>query len=360
MTLITFMTLLLMGLVITLRMIVPYALALVMGGILAFLSHPLFACLRHRHFKPKIASATVTLGILLLVIVPISVFVILAIKQGIYITQGIAANDELSFQSLFNRISHWAIVEKIIGSPEVLERQIQVWVQGTGKAVTSIILGIAADVPKIALQLVLASISCFFFLVDGPKFLTWMADKIPLDLDVRTKISQSFENTAISVIWATLAAASVQSAIMLASFLILDVPAAFLAAGATFIFAWIPIVGSGPVWITGAIFLYLQGSALKAVLMITLGIITGVVDNFVRPIVLKGRGNLHPLVSLVAIFGGIGMFGLMGIFIGPILVAIVISVLQIWPIVGHRFGLLPRPDNSGQRASIKEPKESQS
>jgi predicted PurR-regulated permease PerM len=50
---------------------------------------------------------------------------------------------------------------------------------------------------------------------------------------------------------------------------------------------------------------------------------------------------MHPLVSLVAIFGGIEMFGIMGVFLGPILAAVLMALLQIWPEVGHRFGLLP-------------------
>jgi predicted PurR-regulated permease PerM len=162
-----------------------------------------------------------------------------------------------------------------------------------------------------------------------------------MDPDVRIQVLESFKNTAISVIWATLAAATAQSAVILVSFLILGVPAAFLAAGATFIFAWIPLVGSTPVWVAAVLYLFFEGMTWKAILMVVFGLITGLVDNFVRPMVLKGRSNMHPLVSLVAIFGGIGMFGIMGVFVGPILAAVLISLLQIWPEVGDRFGLLP-------------------
>ena len=80
---------------------------------------------------------------------------------------------------------------------------------------------------------------------------------------------------------------------------------------------------------------------LKAILMMVFGLMTGLVDNFVRPMILKGRSKMHPLVSLVAIFGGIEMFGIMGVFLGPILAAVLIALLQIWPEVGQRFGLLP-------------------
>ena len=161
------------------------------------------------------------------------------------------------------------------------------------------------------------------------------------DADVRVQVVQSFHETAISVIWATVAAAAAQSAVMLLSYLTLGVPAAFLAAGATFLFAWLPLVGSTPAWLAGAIYLYLQDAMLKAILMVVFGLMAGLIENFVRPLILKGRSKMHPLVSLVAIFGGIGMFGIMGIFLGPILAAVLIALLQSWPEVGQRFGLLP-------------------
>jgi predicted PurR-regulated permease PerM len=75
--------------------------------------------------------------------------------------------------------------------------------------------------------------------------------------------------------------------------------------------------------------------------MVVCGLMTGLVDNFVRSMILQGRSKMHPLVSLVAIFGGIGMFGIMGVFLGPILAAVLIALLQSWPEVGQRFGLLP-------------------
>jgi len=74
---------------------------------------------------------------------------------------------------------------------------------------------------------------------------------------------------------------------MLLSYLALGVPAASLAAGATFLFAWIPLVGSSPVWLAGAIYLYAQDAMLKAILMVVCGLIAGLVDNFVRPLILE-------------------------------------------------------------------------
>src|SRR5688500_11648417 len=339
-TLVAFLALLMAVMVITVLMVLPYVLAVTMGGILALLAQPVLQWLTGHHVTPRVAAAIVVLGVILVIIAPLAVFVTKAIQQGIAIGQGLAEGG-ISLRSLLDHVSGWAPIETLIGSPEAFEHQARRWIQSAGTSATATILGLAAYLPNLVLQLALASIACFFLLVDGARLLRWMTDKIPIDADVRVQVVQAFQETAISVIWATVAAAAAQSAVMLLSYLILGVPAAFLAAGATFIGAWIPLVGSTPVWLAGAIYLYVHDAMLKAILMVVCGLMTGLVDNFLRPMILKGRSKMHPLVSLVAIFGGIKMFGIMGVLLGPILAAVLIALLQIWPEIGQRFGLLP-------------------
>jgi predicted PurR-regulated permease PerM len=339
-TLVAFLVLLMAVMVITALMVLPYVLALIMGGILAVLAQPVFQWLTGHHLPPRVAAAVVVLGIVLVIMAPLAFFVTKAIQQGIAIGHGLAEGG-VSVRSLLDHVSGWAPIETLIGSPDAFETQVRRWMQSAGTAATATIVGLAAHLPTLVLQLALASIACFFLLVDGHRLRGWITDKIPVTADVRGQVVQSFQETAISVIWATLAAAAAQSAVMLLSYLTLGVPAAFLAAGATFICAWIPLVGSTPVWLVGAIYLYVQETMLQAILMVVFGLLTGLIDNFVRPLILQGRSKMHPLVSLVAIFGGIEMFGILGVFLGPILAAVLIALLQIWPEVGQRFGMLP-------------------
>ncbi|MCM2276944.1 MAG: AI-2E family transporter [Oligoflexia bacterium] len=345
-TLVVFLGLLLLTLALTFYMVLPYLLAVTMGGILALLAQPAYRFLRRHRFKERSASLLVTLGVLLVVIAPLSLFMTKAVQQGIAVGQKVAEGG-FSFRALLEQASRWPFVEAAIGNSEAFEAQARRWIQAGSAKVTGGILALAANVPEVILQIALACISCYFLLVDGNRLRSWAADKIPMDSDVRARVGLSFRDTAISVIWATLAAASAQSLVMLSAYLFLGVPAAFLAGGTTFIFAWIPILGSTPVWVAGAIYLYVKGSVGKAILMLAFGAIAGVVDNFVRPLVLKGRSKMHPLVSLVAIFGGIGIFGIVGVFLGPILAAVLISLLQLWPEVGRRFGVLQERQKTG-------------
>lgn len=89
-TLIMFLILLISVTALTLRMVLPYLLAVIMGGILALLSQPVYQRLRKRNFTPRTASALITIGVILLIIAPVSLFATKAIQQGITIGQGVA------------------------------------------------------------------------------------------------------------------------------------------------------------------------------------------------------------------------------------------------------------------------------
>ena len=234
----------------------------------------------------------------------------------------------------------WTPLRTLVGDPDAVGAEIRSSLESASKIGSAFVLSVVADVPALVLQLIIAGLSCFFLLLDGPRFFNWISEKLPLDPTIRSKLAKVFKDTSISVIWATIAAALAQSVIMFFSFLILGIPAVVLAAGLSFIFAWVPLVGSSPIWIGGAIYLATQGTFIKMVILILLGLSMGIVDNIVRTIVLRGRGKMHPLVSLISILGGIQMFGIFGVFLGPILAAILISLLQVWPAVGKEYELL--------------------
>lgn len=336
----TFAALLLVFLCAVLYLVGPYLLAVFTGGLLALLAYPFHRWLVRKGWNGKAASFAVTLGLLLLVVGPLSLFAVLAVREGISLGQEfVAGHENFSLESALGRAGRWRPVRTLLGDPAALEGQLRTALQNAGRFASRGILALAANVPEFLLQLALACLACFFLLIDGKRFLNWSLRRLPLDAEVRETLLESFRSTAVSTVWATLAAAASQAGTIILGFLLLGVPGAFFAAGATFILAWIPMVGSVPVWVAGAVYLYAQESMVKAGLMIAVGVVTGLVDNVVRPLVLGGRDNMHPLVSLLAIFGGIRLFGLLGVFVGPILAALLISLLDIWPDVGRRLGL---------------------
>ena len=325
-------------LALTARMTAPYLLAILVGSILALLCGPPFKWLLLRGLKPWLAAALVTLGLVTLVFVPLGVFGHRAVIEGLALQQRLSDQNLLSVRGLTREVSKLEPVQQVVPERQALEMNIRSILERTAKAVGAALVGFAVGVPNMILQFLLVVLTCFFAMMDGSKFFQWLMDKVPLDADLRERLAASVKETTVSVVWANLAAAAAQAALLMASFLILQVPQAFLAAGAVLVCAWLPIIGAGPIWIGGGLYLFFTGSLTKLAVLAVLGLVCSVLDNAVRSWVLKGRQGMHPLVSFVAILGGIQMLGVPGLFIGPILVAILISLLQILPVVVQRLG----------------------
>lgn len=334
-----FVLVLALALAITLLMIAPFLIPVVMGGISAVLVYPLYRRALGRGLSPLLSAAAITLSVIILIVGPALTLVVLSVKQASVIAEWVATAQIPTLQELMREGANWGIVSALGGTPESLEQGMRSLTQAMSRFATTTLLRLASEVPHVALQMTLSVLAGFFFLMDGARAVAWIASLIPMNRSIQNRIRESFRDTAISVIWASMAAAATQAGIMLLAFGVLDIPAAFLAGGATFIFAWIPLLGSFPVWGSGILYLVLQGSLIKAAILLGIGIFTAVIDNFIRPLVLKGRSEMHPMVSLIAIFGGLEMFGIVGVFFGPILMAIMLTLLQIWPVMGKDSGL---------------------
>ena len=320
---------------ITVYLIKSFAVTIIMGGLLALLSYPAYRLILHKNQRPTVSAFVVTFLVILLALGPIVTFAGLAVKQAVVVGQGLAQSEEITFGEVVSSMKKWPLIGAVIGERDI-EGQLKATLQTVGKAASKWVVTFAKNVPEGLMKFFLAGLTCFFFLRDGPDFLKWIYIRLPFEDEIRQRLTDVFKDTAISVVWATMAAAGIQAIIMTTGFLALDVPAAFFAGGVTFIFAFIPLLGSVPVWLSGSLYLLWVGSTGSVVLMLLLGAFTATIDNFIRPWILKGRNEMHPLVSLLAIIGGIETFGVPGVFLGPIIAALLITLLQIWPLVSSQ------------------------
>jgi len=332
---ITFIVLFVLVIAVAFKIAASFLIAMVVGALFALALKPFQRKLTTKKISPTLSAYLVFAMLVVVVVVPIGFFIRSLIGQAIAFKDYVSLSD-ISYGSISQSIGRWPIIGTLIPNPVELEAQIKTWIIELGSWVSDFALAEASKIPKLLGQTFFALLSCLFFLLDGKKFVEFLHNKINMREDIRTALIASFNKTSRSAIWGSLLAAVAQSIVMFLGFIALNVPAAFLAAGATFIFAFVPILGSFPVWLLASIYLYLQGSITKLVIMLIIGIFVGVLDNIIRILVLrgsKGSKGLHPLISLVAVLGGIQAFGLFGVLIGPVIVALLISMLEVWPTV---------------------------
>jgi predicted PurR-regulated permease PerM len=209
-----------------------------------------------------------------------------------------------------------------------------------GNWASGLLLTIASNAPAFILQLTVCVLTCYVWLIRSDQTVAWLEPLFPLPRKVVREMRAAFSETTRQTLVASLAAAVIQSVLVGITFAVLGMPAAVLAAGATFVFAWIPVLGSFPAFLIGGLVLVAAGSWGKLMILLVAAGITGLADNLVRPLVLQGGGSrdLHPFVGLLAIFGGIELFGMFGVVLGPVIVALAITCLNLWPDIAKLAG----------------------
>lgn len=333
-----FLVFLLFVIVVNLGLVAPFFLTLFLGWMLCEILRKFYNFLLAKGIRAPLASLLATITAAIVIVAPIALFAVATIKKGGKWIVGIIQDPQV-VQTWAAKAYELPLVSRFFESAEEFNEWTMEHAQEAGKFIPGILSKSLGTVPDIIAQLALALIACYFFLCDGERFAKWMAPRIPLEQVVRARLAKTSKEMVVQSALATMMAALVQAVIVLIGFLVLKLPVALIAFGTAFIFAWLPIVGVTPVWGLATLVLFAQGETGKAIAMIGFGMASGIADNVVRPWVLKGSSDLHPLVSLLVIFGHIHFFGILGVFTGPVFAAVMIEALELWPDVAKSLGL---------------------
>lgn len=360
-TLLTYLVLTVGVLIPFLVLVSPYLLSVATGAILAVLCYPVYAKARRR--LPAWASGLlVTFGVVVLVLVPACALGVGAFRQGSVAMGQLSSDATPTLDEVVALVRRWVPFLDTLGTPDELRASLKGSITSVSEAASGVVFRQLRAFPVLVLQVVLVVLSIYFFLVDGRRLFHWIGDKLPVSAQIRNLLADSFRSATNSVVLASVAAAGSQALVIFVGFSLLGVPSALLAAGLTFILGWVPALPM-VVWGAAAVYLYGQDLLVRAIIMVGIGLVVGVVDNVVRPLVLRGQQSIHPMVSLLAILGGIAFYGVPGVFIGPLVACMAIAVLDIWPSVASYCGIavsgsgdtvpdVPLPDRSASQLEL--------
>ncbi len=182
-------------------------------------------------------------------------------------------------------------------------------------------------------QLILTFLTLYYFFRDRMGLLEFFRRFIPLSTTETDEMFGRIAQTVNSSIYRNLLVKLIQGFLGGLMFWILGLPAPILFGAAMALFAVLPVMGTAFIWAPAAIFLALSGSWIKAlVLAIWGGLVVGLIDNFLYPILVAGELRFHPLAVFFAVFGGLLAFGIAGVVLGPVILAITVALLEIWQV----------------------------
>jgi predicted PurR-regulated permease PerM len=190
----------------------------------------------------------------------------------------------------------------------------------TGAAAGSVVLGLSIMI-----------MAMYFFFADGAAINWGVMSAIPLDEDYKRELMTEFDRTSRAVVVATLLAAVVQGLLAGVGYYFAGTGSVFLLTLLTMVCALIPFVGAAIVWVPACIYLYfVEDRATAAILLfIYCAAVVSTADNVVKPWVLHGQSNLHPLLALLSVLGGVQALGPIGILVGPMVVVFLQTLLRI-------------------------------
>lgn len=188
-------------------------------------------------------------------------------------------------------------------------------------------LGNAATV---AFDFVLMIVSVFFFLTGGAEFVEKAGNFLPFSKKQREKLVQQTRDIVVSTIYGGVTVAVVQGTIGGIAFAALGIHGPVVWGMSMFIASFIPVVGTFIIWGPAAGFLIIQGSLLKGIILVVIGgLIISSADNVLRPLIVQGKMKMPVLVIFLSILGGLKVFGFVGFIMGPLVVALFVSVAEI-------------------------------
>lgn len=314
----------------------PFIAALLFAAILCLTTWPLFAWLKTRvKDRTTLAALLATLILATTVLVPMA-YLTATIADGmtqlIVLLRAWFEAGDWSPPAWLSSIplagehleAYW---RKLASSQTELANLGKQLFEPTRKLLTSA----AALIGQGLLELTLVVFIAFFFYRDGDKFakhLSRLAEKIAGDLGER--MLQLSRSTIMGVMIGIVGTAAAQALIALIGFLIAGVPAALLLGAATFFLSMVP-VGPPLIWGGAAWWLYNQGETGWAIFMVIYGVaIISSVDNFLKPILISRTASLPILLIALGVFGGILAFGFVGIFLGPVILALALTLVEGW------------------------------
>ena len=179
-----------------------------------------------------------------------------------------------------------------------------------------------------AVTLLLTLFILYFFFRDGDLVARRALDLVPGEPSRKRALSSHLSDVMRAVVFGALATALVQGGLVALAFLIAGLPSPVVFGFVTALAALLPVAGTALVWLPATVVLYAQGRPGWALFMALWGaILVGSADNFLRPRLISGRAQISTLPVFFGVMGGLAAFGPIGLFAGPLLIALALALL---------------------------------
>lgn len=313
------------------RVFLPFFEPLGWAVVLAVIFHSWNERLAQRWGRPTSALAT-TLGVTLILIVPVLLVAGLFVREGISAARSIQAAVGQGEFGWFGRAWDWLRLRVAAEGMTVdLPALIREAASRAGQYMAAELGAVIRNTVVFLFELFVTLFALFYFLRDSGAILNRFRNALPFEETARNRMLAEARELIFASVTTSLVIGAVQGVVCGGAFAIVGLGSAIFWGVTMGFLSLLPLVGAWPVWVPAAIYLFSTGRPGRAIILVAIcGLVGGVADNILRPVILGGRSSLNGLLVFISVLGGIATFGVLGIVLGPIVVATVVGILDVY------------------------------
>lgn len=323
----------------------PFSGAILWGTVLAILFRPMNRRILYTiGQRPNVAALISLAVILFIVVLPIAGIGAALIREAVAVYKYIEVGEfdaGLFFSRIAETLPGWAAgllnYFDLTDLGAVQERISAVLTQG-GQVIAAQALAIGQNTVQLVVSFFVMLYLLFFLLRDGDALARRIRDAVPLHTGEQNALFRRFATVIRAIVKGSIVVALVQGALGGLIFWLLGIQGSLLWGAVMAILALVPAVGAGLVWAPVSIYLLVTGSIWQGIVLIAFGVLViSMIDNVLRPILVGGDTKIPDYLVLIATLGGITMFGVNGLLIGPVVAAMFLAVWDLF--LEHRLAV---------------------
>jgi predicted PurR-regulated permease PerM len=332
-----------------LRILTPFFAPLGWAAVLAIFVYPWHERLVPRYGNTR-AAALSTLVVTLLIVGPGLVILTAFVQES---RAALSTVDRDAFAGQLALLEEgWNRIRVFIPGAQTIDLRnlIDEAISRTGGFIAARVGGLLADIVVLLFQLFVTLFALFFFLRDADTIMQEVRRSVPFEDLRREHMIRQTRDLVYASIAAGLVIASLQGFAGGVVFALLGLGAPVFWGVMMGFLALLPFVGTWVVWLPAAIWLLATGQLVKGAILGVLGVtIVGSIDNFVRPAILSGRTQMNGLLMFISLLGGVSVFGLLGLVLGPLVTAIVSGLFEVYVAPSDTIGTARTNEDTKQR-----------
>jgi predicted PurR-regulated permease PerM len=314
------------------RILQPFLGVLLWAVVLAVVFAPIHAHVERHVGRPNLAAAISALLVLVIIVGPVTLITVAVIREARSVAADLSADSDAwkkvntaLIDPVMKPLSRFIDVDTV-RSPEFIREKLDALSGSLAIGTVGVVGGVLAALAQLALVV----FTLFYLFRDRDSISEAAYELLPLEeRQLTTVLMRTREVIAASVSGVVLIS-GIQGLLGCFIFWALGLPSAVLWGVVMFFLSMIPMAGAFLVWAPAALYLFATGAWIKGIILIIWGIlVVGSIDNVLSPMIVGQRVRMHELLIFFAVLGGIQIFGVLGLILGPVVVAVTLALISI-------------------------------